>query len=101
MKNTKLSKLFITGCDSKTNWMLDWFKEGYSKHNDTPLHVFDFDKEFDKAKGWFKKPAAMMAAARMADMVCWLDTDCEVLGNLDGIFNYVEPEKLCSPSFKR
>ena len=94
MTNTKLSKLFITGCDSNTNWMLDWFKTNYSKHNDTPLHVFDFDKEFKQAKGWFKKPAAMMAAAKMADSVCWLDTDCEVLGNIEGIFDYVEPEKL-------
>lgn len=103
----KLSKLFITGCDSNTEWMLPWFVENFKKHNpDANLVIYDFGMEVsyypelrkslrgNYSEGWFKKPAAMLAASKLADNVCWLDTDCHVQGPIEDIFNYVEPNKL-------
>jgi len=100
-------KLFITGCDNNTEWMLPWFVENFRKHNpDANLVIYDFGMEGshypelrkslrgNQDRGWFKKPAAMLNATKKASSVCWLDTDCEVRGNLDEIFSYVEPNKL-------
>ena len=103
--NIKSSKLFITGCDASTEWMLPWFVETYRKHNDTPLMIMDFGMETSayagirksvrgSEEGWFKKPKAMRIASAFAEQVCWLDTDCEVLGDLSGIFDYVHQQKL-------
>lgn len=107
VKHMKLSKLFITGCDSNTEWMLPWFVENFKQHNpEANLVVFDFGMESsfypelrksmrgNQDKGWFKKPAAMLKASTLADSVCWLDTDCHVRANIEDIFNYVEPNKL-------
>ena len=103
---TKLSKLFITGCDASTEWMLPFFYSRFLKHNDLPLMVLDFGMTPEIAqamsavkvkgpeKGWFKKPKGMRIAAEYAEQVCWLDTDCEVLGDLSGIFDYVQHQKL-------
>lgn len=103
----KLSKLFITGCDCNTEWMLPWFVENFKKHNpDAELVIYDFGMfgalypELRKSlrgnqdHGWFKKPAAMLNASLLADKVCWLDTDCEVLGDLSSIWDHVESGKL-------
>ena len=103
----KSSKMFITGCDSKTEWMLPWFVENFKKHNpNAELTIFDFGMESglfpelrkslrgNQDKGWFKKPAAMLKASELADSVCWLDTDCHVVDNLDEIWSYIEPNKL-------
>lgn len=103
----KLSKLFITGCDYNTEWMLPWFVENFKKHNsEAELIIYDFGMrgglypEMRKSlrgnqdKGWFKKPAAMLNATLLADNVCWIDTDCEIVGNIEGIWNYLEPNKL-------
>ena len=74
----KFSNLFITGCDNTTKWMLPWFQDNFYRHNpDAHLKVYDFDKFEPSMKGWFKKPAAMMDATKLANKVCWLDTDCE------------------------
>ena len=89
------SNLFITGCDSNTRWMLDWFKEQFYKHNpNAQLHVFDFDHEFMEQQRWFKKPAAMKHATSMAANVCWIDTDIEVRDNIEDIFEHIRPNKL-------
>ena len=103
----KLSKLFITGCDFRTEWQLPFFVNNFKKHNpDARLMIFDFGMETSlypemrkslrgaTEKGWFMKPRAMATASVMADHVCWLDTDCEVRANLDGIWDHVEPNKL-------
>lgn len=88
-------KIFITGCDSNTRWMLPWFEQNFRRHNPGAiLHVYDFDKEFLSESGWFKKPAAMLDAARRASKVCWLDTDCEVRTNIENIFGYIVSNKL-------
>ena len=103
---TRSSNLFITGCDRKTQWQLPWFIENFRKHNpNADLMVFDFgmrDIQIDEDikplnsqdRGWFKKPSAMMKASLVADKVCWLDTDCHVLTNIEDIFRYTVPLKL-------
>jgi len=37
-----LNEAFLTGCDEKTEWMLEWWFSEYSKHNDTPVIFADF-----------------------------------------------------------
>jgi hypothetical protein len=106
-------KLFLTGCDHKTEWQLPWFIENYWKHNSIPLAIADFGMSAEgkaklthpavycvmtlndtgDVKGWFHKPTAMLNAP--GRKVFWLDTDCEVLGNIERIFDYIEPNKLC------
>jgi hypothetical protein len=115
MKPIKLKKhknMFMTGCDQSQVWMLPWFIENYRKHNDTPIcfcdfgvdqstiawmqatKVFDLYMKFEDTKvgGWFLKPYAMYNSP--APNTCWIDTDCEVLGNISGIFGYIKPGKL-------
>jgi len=109
MTSTKLyDKVFITGCDSNNEWQLPWFFENYKKHNDTPLVFADFGVEDIEAvkphvhavvdltkveeKGWFKKPKAIYHCP--AKQKVWLDTDCEIRGNISGIFGLLKPQML-------
>jgi len=110
---SKYDKAFVTGCDKSNEWMLDWFLENYKKHNDTPIIFADFGisktklkdltdnkkfhaiMHFKKEKNftsWFLKPTAMIHAP--STEVVWIDTDCEVLGDLSGISDDLEPRKL-------
>jgi hypothetical protein len=43
-------------------------------------------------KGWFKKPLSMLKCP--AKKTVWIDTDCQVMDNIDDIFNLLEPNKL-------
>ena len=45
-------------------------------------------------KSWFKKPAAMESSCGRAKKVCWLDTDCQVFGDISGIFDLTVPNKI-------
>ena len=91
----KSSNIFITGCDSKQKWLLPWFKDNFYKHNpDAELLVFNFDTLYNDLEGWFKKPAIMLHASTLAQKLCWLDVDCEVKDNIEGIFDHVEHNKL-------
>jgi len=109
MTSTKLyDKVFITGCDSNNEWQLPWFFENYKKHNDTPLVFADFGVEDIEAvkphvhavvdltkveeNGWFKKPKAIYHCP--AKQKVWLDTDCEIRGNISGIFGLLKPQML-------
>lgn len=110
VRNMKYSEAFLTGCDEKSEWMLPWFFKNYKKHNKHPLVFANFgvsdealklvqkqahavmDLSKWKGKGWFLKPKAMLNCP--AEKTCWLDTDCEILGDLSGIFKTIEPEKL-------
>lgn len=108
-------KLIITGCDTNTEWQLPWFIENYSKYNTISLCVADFGmsesmlnfvdnhpyvycimhmqkEESENSKAWFYKPIAMSNVP--AKKGVWLDTDCQVLGNIEGIFNHIEKNKL-------
>lgn len=105
-------RCFLTGCDTNNEWLLPWFIENYYRHNSTPLVFGDFgvsettrawiDRESPFAdvipvasegvSGWFLKPRAMMECP--FDEICWLDNDCEVLGDLSGVFEHVQPDRL-------
>ena len=93
----KSSKLFITGADANTKWMLPWFESNFRKHMpDAKLMVYDFD-EFNPVSGmknWFKKPFAMQAASKLSDSVCWIDSDIEIRANVEDIFTLCEPNRL-------
>lgn len=107
-----IEKAFLTGCDNKTEWMLEWWFREYSKHNDTPVIFADFGvsndmKKYIKktfkhiitldphmVKGWFLKPQSMIEATKIAKKVCWIDTDCHVLSDISDIFKYAVPNKL-------
>jgi hypothetical protein len=110
MSSKKYDKVFLTGCDENTEWMLPWFVENYKKHNDTPLifanfgcsektqnYVFEqfhaiLNFKNNNLKGWFMKPLAMMTCPSVETV--WIDTDCEVLDNISDIFSLIENEKL-------
>lgn len=102
---------FLTGCDKNHEWMNEWFLYNYRLYNKTPIIFADFgvspkmrawcESNFDKvidvksAKGgWFSKPQSMVEASKIANKVCWMDNDCEVLGDMSSIFDLTEPNKL-------
>lgn len=107
-----IDKAFLTGCDNKSEWMLEWWFKEYSKHNDTPVIFADFGvsnsmknyikKTFDHIisldphmqKGWFLKPKSMIEASKISKKVCWIDTDCHVLSDISDIFKYTVLNKL-------
>ena len=106
-------KVFLTGCDNTTEWMLLWFLKNFHEHNKKiPIIIGDFGLTFGMKtrlehqgyqlidmmaqwghlKGWFKKPQVMIDCP--AKETVWIDTDCEVLGNIEGIFNLLVDDKL-------
>ena len=109
---SKYNKVFVTGCDRSQEWMLDWFLENYKRWNNFPIVFGNFgisesmltkikrQKLFCavinltelKEKGWFKKPKAMLNCP--SKQTVWLDTDCEILGDISKIFDRLEPHKL-------
>ena len=105
------NKVFLTGCDEKTEWMLPWFVKHYMKHNNTPLLFADFGVSSEmrtwvkisgisevvevnkqNANGWFLKPESMINSP--SKYTCWIDTDIHVLGDMSGVFDSVVSEKL-------
>lgn len=92
----------------RTEWMLPWFFENYKKHNKTPIIFADFGViDIDairphvhavmnltnlQEEGWFKKPKAMIHCP--AQETVWLDSDLEILEDISGIFDLLEPRKL-------
>jgi len=111
--NSSKSRVFFTGCDRNTEWQLEWFVKNYQKHNDTPLVFVDFGVSSEMrnsplflqfsevytapkvaAGGWFHKPATMKMIGEIYSEACWLDTDIHILGDMSGIFDYVEKNKL-------
>jgi hypothetical protein len=108
---TKLyNEAFLTGCDSGHEWILPWFLKNFKKHCKKPLVFADFglsdlgraiirenahavmDLTDVQEKGWFKKPLSMLKCP--AKKTVWIDTDCQVMDNVDDIFNLLEPNKL-------
>lgn len=105
-------KVFLTGCDYRSEWMLPWFLGNYKKHNRLPIIFANFGVSEDalnivsstcgtiidmtqlNEKGWFKKPKAMIEASKFANAVCWIDTDCQILSSIQDVFTHVQPNKL-------
>ena len=113
MASKKYDKVFLTGCDKHSEWMLDWFMKNLREHNNIiPVIFADFgvsikmlekirvQKKFHAVinmrsateKGWFLKPRAMMSSP--SKKTVWIDTDCEILDNVENLFDMLEPGKL-------
>mgnify|MGYP000092778343 CR=1 FL=1 len=107
-------EIILTGCDDNTAWQIPWFahKLRFSNPNcemvladfglsDENLENFSvlFDGIFEVnsgAEGWFKKPQAILQASQIVGVskVLWLDTDCEVTGDIDKVFELTQKNKL-------
>lgn len=97
--------------------MLPWFLENYRKHNSDPIVFVNFgvsqdtliwckrnfddfiqseriyrEREQYHGPAWWLKPLAIIETD--AHSKVWIDTDCEVLGNISSIFDQLEPNKL-------
>ena len=104
--------VFLTGCDSNTEWQLPWFIDNFRRYNsNAKIILADFgisksmlssmESYFDKiipskknVHPWFKKPMTIEIVAKDTDKVCWIDTDCEIKGNIESIFELSNPNKL-------
>jgi len=112
-----MSRTFVTGCDKRTEWTLPWFLENFRKHNtakitfcdfgvsgpalawaeknfDHVIHNDVFEKELFRITGlrWFLKPYSMTVVEDRRKI--WIDTDCEVLGNISPMFDLLVEDKI-------
>lgn len=112
-------RCFITGCDTNTEWTLRWFFNNFKRYNkQIPIVFCDFgvsEKElkwaelhFDQVipfehfereatlmssySRWMLKPLAAITAE--SNKTVWLDTDCEVLGDIQPIFDLLVRDKI-------
>ena len=110
MKSKKYDNAFLTGCDESQAWMLPWFLKNYKAHNSAPLIFADFgvseltrkiieanchailNMSQVEEQGWFKKPRSMLHSPSVKTV--WLDTDCQIMANIEDIFDMLEPNKL-------
>ena len=102
---------FVTGCDEKHEWMLEWFFKNYKQHiKNIPLIFANFGltpegltlvrenvhavmnlKTFDE-KGWFKKPMSMIKSP--SKKTIWIDLDCEIRDDISNLFGMLKPDML-------
>ena len=102
---------FVTGCDEKHEWMLEWFFKNYKQHiKNIPLIFANFGltpeglnlvrenvhavmnlKTFDE-KGWFKKPMSMIKSP--SKKTIWIDLDCEIRDDISNLFSMLKPDML-------
>ena len=102
---------FVTGCDEKHEWMLEWFFKNYKKYmKDVPLVFANFGltpdglktvrenvhavmnlKTFDE-EGWFKKPMSMIKSP--SKKTVWIDLDCEIRDDISNLFDMLKPDML-------
>jgi len=102
-----MNKTFVVGADKNFQDLLPWWFRNVRKHNiDTHITVADFgvtrearkwiDKYADHVLdyttksdfAWFHKPQTLIDAPY--EYKCWIDIDCEVLTNIDEIFDFVD-----------
>lgn len=64
-----------------------------SKHEIASSIVSEWEKTlspfWDSRSAWFKKPFALLNTPFQKTI--WLDLDCEIIGSLDPIFDYIDP----------
>jgi len=101
---------FITGVDHNHEWMLEWWFNNIRKHSSLPITLCDFGMSEERSNwaqqnathfikyaphpkcAWFHKTQCLVDSPY--ENTCWIDSDCEVLTNIDGIFNYGETGKI-------
>lgn len=97
---------FITGVDQNHEWMLQWWVNNVRKHNKSHITLCDFgmspaisewarnnSDHFIKYEphhkcAWFYKTQCLLDSPY--EKTCWLDSDCQVVANIEDIFDYVE-----------
>ena len=110
-------KYIITGCDKNTEWQLPWFVKNFRENatkglrdKNIKLIIADFGMTTDaymmaqidadyvvdvNSNGWFSKVETMWKMKHMFEgQFCWIDTDCQIMRDPSGIFDFIEPEKL-------
>ena len=121
---TIAEKGVVVGCNAAFEWMLKWWWNYYSQHNDYPVAfvnagmsreahewclahgcVLDFsntllqgdenDKVFGIEHGW-KAFAPLYAPF---ERIAWIDLDCEVAANIDDLFDYANKLALARDPF--
>ena len=101
---------FVTGVDKNQQWLLPWWLSNICRHNEQDIVICDFGMTEEWSKwaeeradafikfpvreqcAWFYKPLALWKTAYSKK--CWIDLDCEVLGDISGIFDYTERDKI-------
>jgi len=97
----------VTGCDSRHEWILEWWRRNYiNSGNSMPVCFADFGMSKDMrdwcesigdiidlrfrcpGRNWFKKPFAMLGCP--FTKVIWVDSDCEIRGNLEPLLGYTD-----------
>ena len=106
--------MILTGVDSNHEDLLPWWLNNAIKHNSNEnIGVWDFgmssamrekiQKEYPdvwlsiplekrKDSGWFYKLHAVIDAPEKR--VAWLDVDCEILTNIEDVFDLVPPDMI-------
>ena len=113
-----LKKVIITGTDKKYQHYLPWWIHNINKHTSEDVHIsiadFGMDKEWKqwcrkhgavkewidlppcppryKGNTWFYKPVTLLATKYESKI--WIDIDCEILDNIDGLFNFLHEGKI-------
>ena len=106
-----MNKTFITGVDENHEWMLKWWYRNITKHNpDVHITICDFGMsqkvrtwayqnadhfiEYTKhpKNAWYLKTQVLLDSKY--EYTCWIDVDCEVLTNIQDVFNYAQPGKI-------
>jgi len=108
-------KAWVIGSDDTQYDLLCWSIAALRRVSSLPIFVGDFGltvtqyaevrESFadvillargpDRHPAWFRKPETIVAALTLADQVVWLDTDLEILGPIDDLFDEIEPGKMC------
>ena len=104
-----IEKAFVTGADKNVEWLLPWWYEKLREQTDYPLFLYDCGLSekahnwvldqgdislctLEHKNGWFMKPAVLLDV--QANKKVWLDVDCEVVGDINGLFNFIKPDKI-------
>jgi len=102
------SRTYITGADSSQYDILRWFVGQFQKHTDINLAVYDFGLTETQAleigaieinnkrglSGWFLKPVVLLQALETHEQVIWVDTDIEIVSNIDMLFGLLNDKIL-------
>ena len=106
-----MNRSFITGVDKNHEWMLKWWFTNVTENNpNTAVTICDFGMSSEIREwasyvadhfiryephpkcAWFYKTQCLLDSP--CDQTCWLDSDCEVLTNIEAIFEYAKPGKV-------
>ena len=106
-----MNKTIITGTDKSFQHYLYWWTSNVKKYfPGVHITICDFGMDEKYAKwskensneyikyknkydiSWFYKPQTLLDSTYKYK--CWIDIDCEVVGDISNIFEYVKPNKL-------